>query len=349
MEKQLVKMLKGKKFIYCADAGLSSYNIRNFNSMGGRAFIVTQSLKKLSGVLKEAVFHDYDYHLLSDGSPASVGQLKAFDHKDGKNRALYSDKAFKVIPADSLVDLGLYEEKTLPNGRKTQRKVKGTMKQSLIVTFSRKAMEYQRWVRGRQVERARKMLDSLDPEAYKKGPNDVTRFIKRQTGTKDRKSMYILDVERIAEEEKYDGYYAVATNLDCTEAEDVREILRVSAGRSRIEDCFRIMKSNFDGRPVYHRLPERIKAHFMICYTALLIYRLLEVKLERSQFHLSVDNVIETLQNMEVANVQDLFYMATYKGSQVLTALNALYPDLGLDKKYYLPKDLNKKIKKISR
>lgn len=349
MEKQLVKILKGKRFIYCADAGLSSYNIRNFNSMGGRAFIVTQSLKKLSGVLKEAVFDDYGYNLLSDGSPVSVEQMKTFDHKDEKNKGLYSDKAFKIIPADNLVDLGLYEEKTYKNGKKAQVKVKGTMRQSLIVTFSRKAMEYQRWIRGRQVERARKMLDDLDPETYKKGPNDVTRFIKRMSNTKDRKSMYILDEEKIAEEAKYDGYYAIATNLDCSKIEDVREILRISDGRNRIEDCFRIMKSNFDGRPVYHRLPERIKAHFMICYTALLIYRLLEVKLERSQFHLSIGNVIETLQNMEVANVQDMFYMSTYKGSQVLTALNALYPDLGLDKKYYLPKDLNKKIKKISK
>ena len=349
MEKQLVKMLKGKTFIYCADAGLSSYNIRNFNSMGGRAFIVTQSLKKLSNVLKNAVFNDYEYSLLSDDSPVSIEHMKTFDHKDEKNKALYSDKAFKIIPANNRVDLGLYEEKTFHNGKTAQVKVKGTMKQSLIVTFSRKAMEYQRWIRGRQVERAKKMLGSLDPETYKKGPNDVTRFIKRQAKTKDSKNMYVLDEEKIAEEEKYDGYYAIATNLDCKKIEDVREILRVCADRSKIEDCFRIMKSNFDGRPVYHRLPERITAHFMICYTALLIYRLLETKLEKEQFHLSIDNVIETLQNMEVANVQDMFYMATYKGSQVLTALNALYPELGLDKKYYLPKDLNKKIKKISK
>ena len=156
-------------------------------------------------------------------------------------------------------------------------------------------MEYQRWIRGRQVERARQMLENLDPETYKKGPNDVTRFIKRQAKTKDTKSMYILDEEKIAEEEKYDGFYAIATNLDCSNTDDVREILRVSAGRSRIEDCFRIMKTNFDSRPVYHRLPERIKAHFMICYTALLVYRLLEVQIERSRFHLSVNNVIETL------------------------------------------------------
>lgn len=349
MEKQLVKMLKGKRFIYCADAGLSPYNIRNFNSMGGRAFIVTQSIKKLSGTLQEAIFNDFDYKLLSDNSPITIEGMKTFDRKDGHNKGLYMDKAYKAIPADNLVDFGLYEEKRYKNGKTRQVKARGLLKQNLIVTFSRKTMEYQRWVRGRQIERARKMLANMDPETYRKGPNDITRFIKRQSGEKDHKSMYCLDEEKIAEEEKYDGYYALATNLSCDDIDDIREIISISAGRSRIEDCFRIMKSNFDGRPIFHRLEERIKAHFMICYTALLIYRLLETKLERAKYHFSVNNIIETLQNMEVASIQDMAYMSTYNGSQVLTALNTLYPELGLDKKYYQPKELNKKIKKISK
>lgn len=108
------------------------------------------------------------------------------------------------------------------------------------------------------------------------------------------------------------------------------------------------MKTNFSARPVYHKNKERVTAHFMVCYTALLIYRLLEKKLDKNGSHFSVDNIIETLKNMNVANIEDMCYMSTYDNSQVCTALNGIY-DLGLDKKYYQPKELNKKIKKISR
>ncbi|MCL6493586.1 MAG: hypothetical protein K6T54_02275, partial [Ignavibacterium sp.] len=109
---------------------------------------------------------------------------------------------------------------------------------------------------------------------------------------------------------------------------------------------FRVMKTNFSVRPIHHRNRERIIAHFMICYTALLIYRLLEAKLDDYGTHFTTENIIETLKNMEVVNVQDMYYLSTYNGSRVCTALNAVF-DLALDKKYYQPKELNKKIKKI--
>ena len=357
MEKELSHMLKGKSFIYCADAGLGSYHIRNFNSMGGRAFIVTQSIKKLSDILQQAVFSDCDYRLLSSGDPVSLQEMKEFDRKDDANRALYLDKIFKVIPADNLIDLGLYEEKKFKNGKTKQVKVKGLLPQKLIITFSRKMMEYQRYIRNRQIERAKNLLKNIDPETYKKGPNDVTRFIKRNSKGKNGEKavdQYVLDLELIAEEEKYDGFYAVATNLDIAETPaamktDVGQILDISAQRYKIEDCFRLMKTNFSSRPVYHRNKPRIIAHFMICYTALLIFRLLQKKLDLAGYHFTPNDIVETLQNMQVTDINDLFYTATYEGSQILTALNTIYPLSQLDRKYYQPKDLNKKFKKISR
>ena len=357
LEKELSHMLKGKSFIYCADAGLGSYHIRNFNSMGGRAFIVTQSIKKLSDILQQAVFSDCDYRLLSSGDPVSLQEMKEFDRKDDANRALYLDKIFKVIPADNLIDLGLYEEKKFKNGKTKQVKVKGLLPQKLIITFSRKMMEYQRYIRNRQIERAKNLLKNIDPETYKKGPNDVTRFIKRNSKGKNGEKavdQYVLDLELIAEEEKYDGFYAVATNLDIAETPaamktDVGQILDISAQRYKIEDCFRLMKTNFSSRPVYHRNKPRIIAHFMICYTALLIFRLLQKKLDLAGYHFTPNDIVETLQNMQVTDINDLFYTATYEGSQILTALNTIYPLSQLDRKYYQPKDLNKKFKKISR
>ena len=347
LEKKLTQMFRGKKFIYCADAGLGSLNIRNFNSMGGRAFIVTQSVKKLSDTLKEAVFNDYGYRLLSSDLPVTIQDMKAFDRFDKRNKELYNDRAYKILPADKAFDLGIYEEKILKNGRVRMVKSKATVKQKVIITFSRKMMEYQRRIRNRQVKRAEKMLATLDPDTYKKGPHDVTRFIKRTSSTKSGEEvtdLYELDRSVIEEEEKYDGYYAVATNLD----DPAKTIIEISSNRYKIEDCFRVMKTNLSARPVYHQKPQRIVAHFMICYTALLVYRLLEAKLDRYGTHFTIENIIETLNNMEVANIEDMCYMSTYNNSQVCTALNAVF-DLGLDKKYYQPKELNKKIKKISR
>jgi hypothetical protein len=342
LEKELIKMFgSGKnKFIYCADAGLSSYHIRNFNSMGGRAFVVTQSVKKLSDVLKQAVFNDCDYRLLSDDSLVSIETMKNFDKKDEKNRLLYQDKAYKVIEANTLLDVGLYEEKVLNNGKTKKVKSKATLKQHVIITFSRKSMEYQRFIRNRQIERAKKILEKMDPYEYKKGPNDVTRFIKKTNHSKDK---YELDLEKIREEEKYDGFYAIATNLD----DCVKDILAINEQRYQIEDCFKILKTDFASRPYFHRTRERIIAHFMICYTALLIFRLLEVKLNRfdKSTHLTSRNIIETLQNMQVANLSDICYAAQYTGSKTLSALEGVF-DLGLDKQYYLPKELNKKCRK---
>ena len=346
LEQKLINMFKGKKFIYCADAGLGSFNIRNFNSIGGRAFIVTQSIKMLSNTLKEAVFSDIDYRLLSNDKPATIKQMKDFDRFDKSNASLYEDRIYKIIPADKAFDLGLYEEKTCKNGTVRKIKSKAIIPQKIIVSFSRKMMEYQRFVRNRQIERAKKRLTNIDPEAYKKGVNDITRFIKRTTTTRSGEETvdtYELNLDVINEEEKYDGFYAVATNLN----DSAKYILEISSNRYKIEDCFRVMKTNFSARPVFHQKRERIVAHFMICYTALLIYRLLEKKLDMYGTHFTVDSVIKTLSNIQVANLEDVCYMSTYNNSQVLTALNAIM-DLGLDKKYYQPKDLNKKIKKIS-
>lgn len=271
--------------------------------------------------------------------------MKAFDKYDEKNLGLYNDFAYKVITANKALDLGLYEEKVLKNGRIKKVKATGVLEQRIIVTFSRKMMEYQRAVRNRQIERAKKLLELKDPEEIKKGPNDVKRFMKRITRTKsgeDARVEYQLDQKKIEEEEIYDGYYAVATNL----LDPAKDILAVSHKRYQIEDCFRVMKTNFSGRPINHRLPERIKAHFLICYTALLVYRLLEAKLDDQATHVTTDNLISTLKNMNVTNIHDVEYMALYTGSRTLEALTRM-TSLGLDRLHYRPKDLNGTIKKF--
>lgn len=341
LEKEVIKMTGNKKFIYCADAGLGSYNIRKFNDMGGRAYIVTQSVKKLGQEIKDIVFNDSNYRLLSNDDAITLKEMRTFNKKDANNLSLYNDFAYKVIPANTAMDTGLYEEKVYKNGRTKKVKAKGTLHQYIIVTFSRKMMEYQRTIRERQLERAKKLLRLKDPEKIKKGPNDIRRFLKN---TSSDTANYVLDMDKIHEEEKYDGFYAVATNLD----DSAKDILAVAQNRYKIEDCFRIMKTNFDARPVFLRKPERIRAHFLICYTALLIYRLMECKLDDNLTHVTTSNLIKTLRNMNVVNMDDMYYKSIYSGSQALDALERCF-ELKLNRKYYRPSDLNKIVKKFSK
>lgn len=341
LEKEVIKMTGNKKFIYCADAGLGSYNIRKFNDMGGRAYIVTQSVKKLGQEIKDIIFNDSNYRLLSNDDAITLKEMRTFNKKDANNLSLYNDFAYKVIPANTAMDTGLYEEKVYKNGRTKKVKAKGTLHQYIIVTFSRKMMEYQRTIRERQLERAKKLLRLKDPEKIKKGPNDIRRFLKN---TSSDTANYVLDMDKIHEEEKYDGFYAVATNLD----DSAKDILAVAQNRYKIEDCFRIMKTNFDARPVFLRKPERIRAHFLICYTALLIYRLMECKLDDNLTHVTTSNLIKTLRNMNVVNMDDMYYKSIYSGSQALDALERCF-ELQLNRKYYRPSDLNKIVKKFSK
>ena len=302
------------------------------------------------------MFNDYDYRLLSDDSQVSIDDLKSFDRKDKKNLGLYNDRAFKIITADKATDTGLTEKYIDKAGRVRTRKMTGTLKQNIIITFSRKMMEYQRSVRNRQIERAEKELSRLEPDTYKKGPNDVTRFIKKNTISEDGSKLKVsfeLDQERIDEEEKYDGYYAIATNLPITKDADgsinesVKKILGVAATRNKIEECFRIEKTNFSARPVYHYLPERIKAHFLICYTALLIYRLLEIKIKKAGgSHHTIDSIIETLKNLNVVKDSETIYRSVYTGSTVLDDLNKAF-NSDLDKQYYRHTTLNRLKKHI--
>lgn len=332
LETKMIKSLNNKKLIYCGDAGLGSASIRTFNDMGGRAFIVTQSIKKLSESLQNELLKDEGFKLLSSDDETTISKLKEFDKTDPKNIHLYNDKAYKSIFVDSNIDLGLIEEKKLNNGKTKLVKSKTNLKQRIIITYSRKMAEYQKIIRNKQIERA-KILISKGVDDIRKGPNDIARFIKNAN---EEKNTYVLDQDRIEQEEKFDGFYAIATNLLNDSA---KEIFEINDQRYKIEDCFRVLKTNFDARPVYHRLDNRIVAHFMICYTSLLIYRLLEKKLKEKGYHFTINEILTTLKNMNISNVKDRFYQADYTGGNVLNALCNTFK-LQLDKKYYLPKNL---------
>ena len=286
LEKKVLGEFGCQKFIYCSDAGLASEDIRAYNHMGERAYIVTQSIKKLKKEEKEWALSPQGFKRVSDDIPVDIAKL----------------------PED---DKGLYYKEEPYTTKK--------LHQRLIITYSPKYALYQKALRDKQVDRAQKMLDSGNTKKNRKNPNDPARFIGTTATTREGEAADIhhyLDESRIAEESQYDGLYAVCTDLLDDEASD---ILKVSEGRWQIEECFRIMKTDFSARPVYLQDENRIKAHFLICFLALIIYRYLEKNLDSKY---TCEEILDTLKTMNFAEVQEQGFIPLYKRKPITDALH---------------------------
>ena len=286
LEKKVLGEFGCQKFIYCSDAGLGSEDIRAYNHMGERAYIVTQSIKKLKKEEKEWALDPKGFKRVSNDTPVDITQL----------------------PED---DKGLYYKDEPYTTKK--------LHQRLIITYSPKYALYQKTIRDKQVERAQKMLDSGNTKKNRKNPNDPARFIGTTAATKEGEAADIhhyLDESKIAEESRYDGLYAVCTDLL---DDEVGDILKISEGRWQIEQCFRIMKTDFSARPVYLQDENRIKAHFLICFLALIIYRFLEKKLDSKY---TCEELLDALKAMNFVEVQEQGFIPTYKRESITDALH---------------------------
>lgn len=286
LEKKVLGEFGCQKFIYCSDAGLGSEDIRAYNHMGERAYIVTQSIKKLKKEEKEWAFNSKGFKRVSDDAPVDITKL----------------------PAD---DKGLYYKEEPYTTKK--------LHQRLILTYSPKYALYQKTLRDKQVERAQKMLDSGSIRKNRKNPNDPARFIGTTAATKEGEAADIhhyLDENKITGESVYDGLYAVCTDLLDDKAGD---ILKVSEGRWQIEECFRIMKTDFCARPVYLQDENRIRAHFLICFLALTLYRFLEKKLN-SEY--TCEELLDTLKTMNFAEIQEQGFVPLYKRDTITDSLH---------------------------
>lgn len=286
LEKKVLDEFGCQKFIYCSDAGLASEEIRSFNHMGQRAFIVTQSIKKLPAEEKAWALDLKGFKRVSDDMPVDISEIPEDD-----TSLYYKDEPY------------------------TTKK----LHQRLIITYSPKYALYQKTIRNKQVERAEKMVGTGKPKKNRKNPNDPARFIGTVATTKDGKTADIhsyLDKDKIESEAQYDGLYAVCTDLL---DDDVCDILKVSEGRWQIEECFRIMKTDFSARPVYLQDENRIKAHFLICFLALLFYRLLERKMDNKY---TCETILETLKAMNFAEIQEQGFMPLYKREKITDDLH---------------------------
>lgn len=288
LEQKIISDFGLSKFIVCTDAGLASAANRKFNDKQDRAFITTQSIKKLKTYLKEWALDPTGWKLKG------------------------SDKLYNLDDLDQNSDIEkiFYKERWINDGG---------LEQNLVVTFSLKYKKYQETIRNHQVERAEKLIAS-NPQKLKKGnANDYKRFISKQSFTKEgevaEKEHYSIDTNLIAEEAIYDGFYAVCTNLE----DDVDEIIKVNRRRWEIEESFRIMKSEFKAIPVYLQRDDRIEAHFTTCFISLLIYRLLEKKLGEK---FTCNEVISGLRDMNFLEINGEGYIPTYTRTNFTDALH---------------------------
>ena len=272
------------KMILCTDAGLASDEIKKYNIKDNRGFVITQSLKKLKDSEKEKVFDDNDWRL--PGDLKNVYNLNDIRNSEELKEKYYDKLFYKIIPSETK-----------------------SVKQDLIVTFSFKFFDYNRNIRNSQIERAKKSIDTNQTTRKGKNQNDYRRFIvdtkSTDTGEVAENSNLSLDEDLIKQEEQYDGYYALTTNL----VGDIEQILKITKGRWEIEESFRIMKTDFLARPVNLSREDRIKSHFLTCFMALLIYRILEKKLD---YKYTTSEILKAIRNMDMLESKGDGYIPEY-------------------------------------
>ena len=291
LETKVIRDFGCSEFIFCSDAGLGSVKNRFLNSFGNRSYVITHSLKKLKREERDIALNPTQFKV--PGSDKFI-DLRTLDETDEN---VFNTVYYKEVPM-----------------------VTGDMDETLIVTYSPKYKNYQRKIRAGQIERAEKMINSPGKKKRSKNQNDPARFIHKMSVTSDgeiaEKDIYELDTERISEEEKYDGFYAVVTNLE----DDPAEIIKINRRRWEIEESFFIMKSEFESRPVYVQRDDRIKAHFLTCYISLLVYRLLEKKLGEEY---TCSQILKTLRGMNMTLLsKEHGYIPSYKRTELTDKLH---------------------------
>lgn len=324
LEKQIMKDFELSKFLVCTDAGLGSFDNRNFNTKGERLYIVTQSLKQLPQEYLADALSNTGWHLLGNSKSINLNKINKYD---SNNKNIY------------------YKEVLIKRTKKdTETKEKNILEERMIVTFSPKYAAYQKNIRDSQIARAKEIITKY-PEQYGKIPqNNAKRFIQKENITNDgecaEKSKLYFKENLEKYEAQFDGFYALCVPEKMEGS--VEDILQISKGRWEIEESFRIMKSEFKARPVYLHLEERIKSHFIICYLALLVYRILEKEKLKDKY--TTANIIATLKEMTTNKIEGLGYKQLYKKTDITTDLNKNY-DFNLDQEFIGMKNMKKILK----
>ena len=295
------------KVITCTDGGLASYENRLNDHVGERAFITVQSLKKLAGHLQDWALETTGWHMV-------------IFEKDKAPKLSEEEYDLTQLDPDVYADKLFCRERWI---KTTLSKTGEELEQRLIVTFSFKYREYLRRIREKQVARAAKIIERGEAGKFGKGQNDPKRFITGESCTIDGEmaeyTSYTLNQEMIDQEARFDGFYGICTDL---EDDNAGEIIRLNGGRWIIEDCFRITKTDFEARPVFLQRDDRIRAHFLTCFLALILYKYLAKKVNRGGKHFSPGEIIGTLQDMNFLSIPGEGYIPTYTRTDLTNNLH---------------------------
>lgn len=338
--KEIHRKYKIGSFIYCSDAGLASSKIKK--SLNSYAFpsyyIVSQSLKKMKGSLQKRCLDEYDKD--ENGNPSQ----KKDDQKPVYWKYQKFDETLGRITERSI----LFKDIDQSPENKTvyyhevwhQNHLNGDKPERLIVTYQPVYANYQKRIREEQIKRGEKKAASGQKG---KGPNDPARFFREVKVTADGEvaecSFYELDQEKIDNEARFDGFYCMSTNLEDEHA--VSQIMKISKLRWQIEAAFRIMKTDLESRPVYVHTPNRIRAHFLICFLALLVVKILETVLEKK---FTVPEILETLKGMQAAKiVGNQGYLPVFVRTDLTDSLTEKF-NLPLDRQFITSPKMNQLI-----
>ena len=309
LEKRIIKDFGITKFIVCTDAGLASNDNREFNTQGERSYIVTQSLKKVKKHIK-------DWALDTEG------------WTKGDSNGLDISSVMKSADDGETFEDGIWYKERWINEK--------GIEQRIIVSFSPKYRAYQRYIRSRQIERARRSAEN-NKKSTDRNPNSPARFLDEVRYTENGEVAdnveIVVNDGRIAEEEKYDGFYAVCTTLE----DDIKDIIEVNKRRWEIEESFRIIKSEFRARPVYLQKDNRIEAHFLTCFIALMFIRILE---NRTGNKLTIEKLIDTLRGYNFQHIEGSGYIPTYTRND---ATDILHEAFGFRTDYQINSEKNMK------
>lgn len=311
LEEKIITDFGCAKFIACTDAGLSSLANRRFNSRGQRQFVTTQSIKKLKGHLREWALDPTGWRTLGGDREYDLEEVCA----------TYDDADAHASVCRRLRDTLFYKARM--TCERDADSSGGHFEQRLIVTFSLKHRDYERSVRARQIDRAMSAMKSDRSRLDRKGANDFRRLCKRRAATADGEAadriVWAIDEDKIAREERFDGFYGIATSL---EDDDIEGILKVNAQRWQIEECFRIMKDEMRARPVYLSREDRIRAHFLICFIALLAYRLIERRLKGGY---TCAETVAALRDFRFLELPGSGWVPAFKRTELTDALCATF------------------------
>ena len=282
MVQELQKNYEVGRVIVVADKGLNTGNNIVYNKAIGNGYVMSLSIRGANKELKEFVLKEDGY---------IYNEEKTYKKKS------------RLYPREVII--------TKKDSKGKAIKTTATVDEKQVIFWSADYAKRAKTERQPAIDKARDLIGNVQ-KYNKKNCVGASKYVKQLVFDKktgeiiEAKSQLSLDEEKIKEEEKYDGYYAiVSSEMDKTED----EIIDIYRGLWRIEETFKVTKSELEARPVYVSRQDHIESHFLICYIALVLSRVLQHKLDKKY---SVGKILESLSNCTCSNIQENYYMLNY-------------------------------------